>query len=90
MLVHFFHGGRCAALLTRRSMLAGTDHCPTKLPPQLWLDVLQRIRPRVTKHSRVAGVECPDLDHRIVENCACCFSKVVDHLLGCCSHALYR
>ncbi|CAJ1461953.1 unnamed protein product [Effrenium voratum] len=53
---------RCAALLTRRSMLAGTDPCPTKLPPQLWLDVLQRIRPRVTKHSRVAGVECPELD----------------------------
>ena len=81
---------RLASLLQGRSMLLGTDSFPIRHPPQYWRDLRRDLQPIIKKEASKARVPAVQMQHWTMENAACCFTKVIDHLLGLQSHALYK
>ena len=81
---------RLASLLQGRSMLLGTDSFPIRHPPQYWRDLCRDLQPIIKKEASKAGVPAVQMQHWTMENAACCFTKVIDHLLGLQGHALYK
>lgn len=81
---------RLASLLLGRSMLLGTDSFPIRHPPQYWRELCRELQPIIKREAGKAGLSAVQMEHWTMENAACCFTKVVDHLLGLQGHALYR
>ena len=81
---------RLASLLQGRTMLLGTDQFPVRHPPQYWRELCRDLQPLLKREAGKAGVPAVQMQHWTAENAACCFTKVIDHLLGLQGHALYK
>ena len=78
------------SLLQQRTMLLGTDDFPIQHPPQILHEVGRKLKPLLAREAEKAELPMVELEHWTVENAACCFSKVVDELLGLKGHMRYK
>ena len=89
-------GGTCraVALLSQRTMLIGSDAYPCSFPPQCLHSILSRVQLRVRREQaklpvHLRGLLDIELTHSDLSSILCCWTKVLEHMLGGRTHAEY-
>ena len=80
---------RILALFDFRSMILGSDACPTRMQPQLLHQIQKRLQPILQKGTKQLDLPVPKLLWPHMENVLCCYGKIIDRTFDLPGHAAY-